>query len=287
MVGLDCAVLQSDTVHVVAGGLARGLPVAQAIAVATGNEVRGVSHLLGGLPPTSRERSDRDRGDVCLVREPPLPGRWLPYAPIESDTVESLVDPVATLGGRRATRAWVQRAVTAVAGVPVPRLLHFTGHGTVGLLPSGEAASAILLADAELLTPGDLAVVEAGIRTFVCAACDIAVASMHGGHDLAVAALRSGVEHVVAAAWPVDDAVTTVLVTRAYHEWTAGSVELGLAVHAAAHWWRTNHSDDILEFVAGLPGGGELEAHLAPRLTSPNRELRDGDFWAAFGTYVA
>jgi len=287
MVGLDCAVLQSDTVHLVAGGLARGLPLAQAIAVATDNEVRAVSHLLGGLPPTNGARRERDLSEVCLVREPPLPGRWLPYAPIESDTVESLVNPVATLGGRRATRAWVQRAVTAIAGVPVPRLLHFTGHGTVSVLPSGETASAILLADAELLTPGDLAVVEAGIRTFVCAACDIAVASMHGGHDLALAALRSGVDTVVAAAWPVDDAVTTVLVTRAYHEWTTGSIDLSVAVHAAAQWWRTSDSDDVLEFVAALPGAGELAEHLTPRLASLKGELSDGDFWAAFGTYVA
>lgn len=194
LVGLDCQELESPLVHLAVTGLARGLPVAQAVGVRTEGRERVVHHLLGGMPPDYGEPRTffGNAGEICLVREPPLPARVLPFAAVESDAVEAFALPALSLGGNRTTRSWVQRAVTALAGAPATEVLHFTGHGTVRALPSGDMAAAILLADSELLTPGDLAVVEASIRVLVCAACDLAVASMQGAQDLAHAALRAG-----------------------------------------------------------------------------------------------
>lgn len=124
--------------HLAATGLACELPVSQAVTVRTEGRVRVVRHLLGGMPSDHSEPRPffHTSGEICLVREPPLPGRTLPFAGVESDAVEALLSPVASLGGNRATRSWVQRVVTALAGVPTTEMLHFTGHGTLRALPA-------------------------------------------------------------------------------------------------------------------------------------------------------
>ncbi len=290
LLGIDLIDVDGPVVHIMATGLARGLPIGQALSAASRGRIEIKNHLLGGpaLVHSSGVRQLDENVEVCIVHEPPVPGRPLRFAQIETAFVRSVTSPVAMLDDSRTTRSWVQRAVAAHAGVPSPSILHFAGHGTVSAMPDGSTAAAIVLADGEPFAPADFAMVDAGVRVLVCAACDVAGAASRGGQNLADGALRAGVEQVVAAAWPIDDAATTCLMARTYHEWATGADGIASALGRAVRWLAASETADLVAFALELPGPPALVRVLADevmRVSGERPSERDPSLWAGFGFY--
>ncbi len=283
--------LRCSELHLVVSGLALATPIAHAVAVATGGLTWPLVHVAGALSNSLSSHSPmlNELGECCVVEEPPLPGQSLPFASIETDLVSRVVNPGAVLAHSRASRSWVQRVVATIPTLSPPSLLHFTGHGTFAVLPNGQAAACMVLADGELLTPNDLLAVEADVRVLICSACDLGTARRLGNPEMEawpLAAISAGIEWVVAASWPVDDAATTLLMARLYKDWAQGS-DLHGALSSAAAWLRTSTVDDLLDLVGSITEE-RMEA-LSDALHSygKTRPFDDPEFWAPFALYGA
>ena len=283
--------LRCSELHLVVSGLAVATPIAHAVTVATGGSTWPLVHVAGGLSNSLSGHSPilNELGESCVVEEPPLPGASLPFASIETDLVSRVVKPGAVLAHSRASRSWVQRVMATIPTLPPPSLLHFTGHGTFAVLPNGQAAACMVLADGELLTPNDLLAVEADVRVLICSACDLGTARRLGNPEMEawpLAAISAGIEWVVAASWPVDDAATTLLMARLYQDWAHGS-DLHAALSSAAAWLRTATVEDLLDLVGSITEE-RIEA-LSDALHSHGkaRPFDDAEFWAPFALYGA
>lgn len=290
---IDASWLDAD-LHVVSSGQARALPWAQT-AVAMGAPTIPITHLLGGIGPHTVTPPKRDElRDACVVYPPPSGGFELPAGIIEARVVSALARPGTVLSGERAARAWLQRAMTAMRNVPTPDLLHFVGHGTFGELPDGRFAASVVLADEELFTPDDLRAVDAAARVVVCSACDVAVAAPGGGPALdpwPLAALLSGCEWVLAAAWPIVDIATALMMTDLYRRWVGDSApDLARALTASSRWLRAAERPALRARLKELGGDPALATALGNALDDAGygeTPFSTAGYHAAFGLYCA
>ncbi|MEY2474562.1 MAG: hypothetical protein QOK28_3891 [Actinomycetota bacterium] len=292
LLGVDVSDLQPGRMDLVVDARAATVPLGQAIFAATAGSVHPIVHVAGALGTTSSEAPPlrNPNSTMCLVAEPPVAGGALRFAGVEVATLKQRLQPASVLAGSRASRSWVQRAISARPRAPTPDILHFVGHGTFDKLPDGTAAASMILADGQRLTPSDIARVSSRVRVALCSACDLGILDQGDGTPhppWPLAAINAGVGHVVAAAWPVADAATVLLMTRVHEEWT-GAVDLHSALVAACGWLRTASRSDLESYVERL--SGENVAELAERVavrsqTNPDAPFSDSSYWAPFALY--
>ena len=279
-----------ERLRVVAAGEARALPLAQAL-TAQGQRVP-IVHLLGGIGPTaaiSPLHADIE-GNVADPRSPGG-GPHLPAAGLEAAVLGERLRPASRLSGDRVARAWLQRTLAAMWDVPTPELLHFAGHGTFARLPDGRPAAALVLSEREPFTPDDLRAIDAAVRVMVCSACDLGAAAPAAINvdPWPLAAILSGVEWVLAAAWPVSDAATALTMIDLYERWVSGADLLG-ALADAVDWIRTCSTRALLDRVARLTSDAQVSRELAEEIELA-AQLSDPPFGAAvdfagFGLYT-
>ena len=279
-----------ERLRVVAAGEARALPLAQAL-TAQGQRVP-IVHLLGGIGPTAAiSPLHADIEGMSLIHDPPGSGPHLPAAGLEAAVLGERLRPASRLSGDRVARAWLQRTLAAMWDVPTPELLHFAGHGTFARLPDGRPAAALVLSEREPFTPDDLRAIDAAVRVMVCSACDLGAAAPAAINvdPWPLAAILSGVEWVLAAAWPVSDAATALTMIDLYERWVSGADLLG-ALADAVDWIRTCSTRALLDRVAQLTSDAQVSRELAEEIELA-AQLSDPPFGAAvdfagFGLYT-
>ena len=276
--------------RIVAAGEARALPLAQAL-TAQGHPLP-IVHLLGGIGPTAMNFPlHADIDGMSLIHDPPGSGPHLPAADLEAAVLGERLSPASRLSGDRVARAWLQRTLAAMRDVPTPELLHFVGHGTFAPLPDGRPAAALVLSEREPFTPDDLRAIDAAVRVLVCSACDLGAAAPAAINvdPWPLAAILSGVEWVLAAAWPVSDVATALTMINLYERWVSG-VDLQGALAHAVDWIRTRSTHALLERVAQLTNDPQIGRELAEEIELA-AQLSDPPFGAAvdfagFGLYT-
>ena len=280
----------NEQLRIVAAGEARALPLAQAL-TAKGHPLPLV-HLLGGIGPTAASSPlYADIDGMSLIHDPPGSGPHLPAADLEAAVLGERLSPASRLSGDRVARAWLQRTLAAMPDVPTPELLHFAGHGTFAPLPDGRRAAALVLSEREPFTPDDLRAIDAAVRVMVCSACDLGAAAPAAINvdPWPLAAILSGVEWVLAAAWPVSDAATALTMIDLYERWVSGADLLG-ALADAVDWIRTSSTRALLDRVAQLTSDSQVGRELADEIEL-SAQLSDPPFGAAvdfagFGLYT-
>ncbi|WP_428263787.1 CHAT domain-containing protein [Haliangium sp.] len=160
--------------------------------------------------------------------EPARPGRVLvvadprgdlPAARAEGDAVADLIDAAELryLRGAEATGPAVRAALIAADS------FHYAGHGHFA--GRGGWGSALALADDSELTVGDILALPSVPAEVVLAGCETARGDEHAAEGLGLgqAFIAAGAQAVVAAARPVDDALTARLATALYTALAAGA----------------------------------------------------------------
>lgn len=172
LLGVDVSALEPGRVGVILAGAAVGLPIAHALTACRPTDIEPITHVLGAIGPSTTIKPTGE--GMCLIEEPPVAGMPLRFAEVEAETLRRRFKPAAILDNTRAARSWVQRTLHAAVRIPTPDIVHFIGHGSYALTASGQRASAIVLADGELVTASDLLQATSGLRAIVCSACDVA-----------------------------------------------------------------------------------------------------------------
>ncbi len=273
---------------------------------------------LGVLPdkrPAAEALRERDRLQRLLASrgEPlaPLPGTWL-----EVKALAGLVPNPTTLLGSNASEQELRKLTPKL---PTYNLIHLATHGQVDLLRP--TSSALVLAQDRLPTRLDDQVQEVlsgnkpldGRLTVgtilrdwkldadlvVLSACETGLGKDAGGEGLlgfAQAFLQKGARSVVVSRWKVDDAATTLLMTRFYENLLGKRPDLkkplprAEALAQAKAWLKGLSRKDAETMLEKLTGGavrGEpVAAPAKVRKAAPGppgeRPFAHPYYWAAF-----
>ena len=163
-----------------------------------------------------------------------------------ADRVAVYGDSLSDLPAARAEAAWVAKRfgteailgphvtrVSALAGFPRARMVHVAGHA--GYRRASADQAGFVLADQTILSGRDLLDSRIGAELAFLSGCDSGRLAVDDGDELTglpVGFIRSGVPCISAAAWPVNDESTRLLVKKFYRAAQPGATYAG-ALRAA------------------------------------------------------
>ncbi len=196
---------------------------------------------FAALPVAGQALLDRFPGGVTLLPLPlatvgPLPPPLrAPLAVAPAPGAPPFAGLELELGGVPAETIPVSRLIDEAGRAS---LLHIAAHAAPN--PSDPLAARLDFGPEPLRSPYDLELSNCALVTL--AACDSAWVNLQvvGTNVVGLQAsfLLAGARHVLAALWPVDDAATTVLLGRFYHEIRTGS-PVPTALSSAQAWVRS------------------------------------------------
>ncbi|MGQ9803805.1 MAG: CHAT domain-containing protein, partial [Anaerolineae bacterium] len=219
-------------------------------------------HLVLRLPERLGEPVQRL---LDLSRQWPLSLR---YARAELQSIVDLLPPDAAL-------PFYEEAATRAALLPHladATHLHFSCHGTFD--PNQPLESALLLAGddrltlQDMLTPGFAALDRA--RLVVLSACQTAITDFRDLPEetigLPAGLLQAGAPAVIGTLWPVDDASTALLMTRAYELMLQEGEPPAEALRRAQRWLRDLTNAELEAYLEGHRAIAEARRQAAQRM---------------------
>ncbi|WP_416981878.1 CHAT domain-containing protein [Streptomyces sp. T028] len=250
-----------------------------------------ISYIPNARALTAARRIAQERGPdrLLVVADPDRPagGGHTSFTALEAEAVAG-VFPGAhrMLRGPRATVPAVLRELPA-AGV-----VHFACHGFADI--GSPLDSGLSLADGETLRLRDLMGLDLRVRLAVLSSCETSVPGTRLPDEvvaLPTGLLQAGAAGVVASQWPVPDWPTTLVMTRFYDCWRAGSPPAE-ALRQAQIWVRDTSNEEKTRFVDTAADEGRLSPTSADALldtlllTEPDaRDEAHISRWAAFAHF--
>jgi CHAT domain-containing protein len=254
----------------------------------------GVTHTISYLPNASALQFLRPDAPINATHvlavgnpanmsfEPPLGVRVsapsLPAAAAEAATVAALFPEHTLLLDAQATEAAVRAEIERYP------LLHFATHGY--LSEDAPLLSAILFADGDALSVYEIMSLQLDADLVTLSACRTALGATTGGDDvlgLTRGLLSAGARAALVSLWPVNDASTSLLMSRFYRHLRAGATPAA-ALQAAQNELRSLSAAEIRRELSLLdqPPTDTRDVRIAGAAPAAAQNYSHPFYWAPF-----
>jgi CHAT domain-containing protein/tetratricopeptide (TPR) repeat protein len=215
--------------------------------------------------------------NVVVVGEPqPVAATSLPFARAEAERIADAYLGSTLLTGQQATLERVRHHLG------IADLAHLACHGEA--LPMSPRASALLLANDERLTMGDLLQSRVAARLVLLSACESSVPGLALPDEvvaLPTGLVQAGAAGVIGSLWRVPDASAAALMVRV-HELLLTGAAPATALARAQGWLRRATNRELAEWWPTIAPPPQATSQSAREFWSAGRPFTDPRHWAAF-----